>query len=218
VDETTFLSRHEGLRVLLLGGRAWRVTHLDWGRRVVHVEASEETGRSRWRGAGPTLGFRLCQAMRRLLASDGVPSWWSRRTQSRVAEIRQEMPWVQGHGTTWLSGPDSGGEWWTFAGTRANATLAGELHRLSGARVDHDGLTVMVEGTDGVLDLENSVRSLRSRDAASMTPGVDETALDGLKFSRCLPRDLGLAILASRLKDVPAVQAVLAQPVRFVSG
>jgi ATP-dependent Lhr-like helicase len=218
VDQTTFLSRQKGPRVILLGGRAWRVTNLDWGKRVAHVEASEARGRSRWRGAGLTLAYPLCQAMRLLLAGDSVPAWWSRRTQSRLAEIRQEMPWAQGEGTTWLSRPNSGVEWWTFAGTRANATLAGELVRLSGGRVDHDALAVTVETNDGVLDGEGFVRALRSRDLASLTPSVEEAALDGLKFSRCLPRNLGLAILASRLNDVLAVREVLGQPVRLVSG
>lgn len=51
VDQTTFMGKREGPRVLLLGGRAWRVTNLDWGRRIASVEATEETGRSRWREA-----------------------------------------------------------------------------------------------------------------------------------------------------------------------
>ena len=82
VDQTTFLSRQEGPRVLLLGGRAWRVTYLDWGRRVAHVEATEEIGRSRWRGTGPTLGFAVCQAMRLLLAGvEDSPRWCAKHHQ-----------------------------------------------------------------------------------------------------------------------------------------
>jgi ATP-dependent Lhr-like helicase len=50
-----------------------------------------------------------------------------------------------------------------------------------------------------------------------MAPAVEEAAPEGLKFSRCLPRDLGLTILASRMQDVPAVREVLAQPLRIVS-
>ena len=57
------MGRREGPNGLLLGGRAWRVTHLDWARRIAHVEATDEVGHSRWRGTGPTLGFRLCQTM-----------------------------------------------------------------------------------------------------------------------------------------------------------
>ncbi|HAH46654.1 MAG TPA: ATP-dependent helicase, partial [Planctomycetaceae bacterium] len=33
VDEMTFLGKQEGPRILLLGGRAWQVNHIDWQRR-----------------------------------------------------------------------------------------------------------------------------------------------------------------------------------------
>jgi ATP-dependent Lhr-like helicase len=47
---------------------------------------------------------------------------------------------------------------------------------------------------------------------------VEEEALDGLKFSRCLPQELALATLAAWLRDEPATRAVLTQPTRVVSG
>jgi ATP-dependent Lhr-like helicase len=215
VDETTFLSRREGPRVLLLGGRAWRVTHLDWGRRVAHVEATELRGRSRWRGAGPTLGFRLCQAMRLLLTGEDNSPAWSRRAQARIAELRDENSFVHAEGSTLLSRPPSGAEWWTFAGTRANATLAGELSRRCGEHVEYDALAITIE-SEGVA-IEKAVRGLADADVSAMEPRVDEAALDGLKFSGCLPKEVGLAVLANRLRDRPAVAAVLAQPIRVVS-
>jgi ATP-dependent helicase Lhr and Lhr-like helicase len=218
VDETTFLSRREGPRVLLLGGRAWRVTHLDWGRRVAHVEASEETGRSRWRGAGPTLEFPLCQTMRLVLAGEEDSPRWSRRAQARLAELRQEHPWVHAGGPSLLLRPSARAEWWTFAGTRANATLAGELFRVGGGRVDHDALTIQVDGTEGPLAIEKAVRELGSRDPASMAPSIAEEALEGLKFSECLPDELALRALAARLQATVGVRAVLSQPLRVVSS
>jgi ATP-dependent Lhr-like helicase len=218
VDETTFLSRQEGPRVLLLGGRPWRVTNLDWGRRIAHVEAAEETGRSRWRGAGPTLGFSLCQAIRLLLAGEHVSPRWSRRAQARLGELRNEHTFVQAEGPTLLSRPSSRIEWWTFAGTKANAVLAGELGRLGVGRVEHDALAIAVEGTEGQTDIVALVQELGKRAPASMTPVVEEDALEGLKFSACLPRELGLAVLAARMQDLPATREVLSQPMRIISG
>ncbi len=218
VDETTFLSRRDGPRVLLLGGRAWRVTHLDWGRRVAHVEASEDTGRSHWRGTGPTLGFRLCQAMRHLLAGEMTSPLWSRRAKDRLAVIGQEHAWVNAKGSTLLSRPPSGAEWWTFAGTRANATLAGELSRACGGRVEHDALAIAVEGVEGLAAIEEAVRQLGSRDVSTMEPQVEDAALDGLKFSECLPPELGFLTLSSRLRDETAIGNVLAHPLRIVVG
>ena len=60
VDEMTFLGKQAGPRTLLLGGRAWLVSHIDWPRRVAYVKATDTKGRSRWKGERPGLGFRLC--------------------------------------------------------------------------------------------------------------------------------------------------------------
>jgi ATP-dependent Lhr-like helicase len=80
VDESTFLARRdEGPSVLLLAGRAGRVTHLDWKRRWAYVEPAEDVGRSRWRGGGQFLGFELCRAIRRVLTTDEGHLTWSRR-------------------------------------------------------------------------------------------------------------------------------------------
>jgi ATP-dependent Lhr-like helicase len=217
VDETTFLSRREGPRVLLLGGQAWRVTHLDWGRRLAHVEAAEETGRSRWRGTGPTLGFALCQAMRRLLSGETSSPGWSRRAQTRLAELRKEHSWVRAEGSSLVSRPHPAAEWWTFAGTRANATLAGELSRRCGSRIDHDALTITIEGVEGLAASEQAVRQLMTEDPSTLVPQVEEAALEGLKFSRCLSKETGLEILASRLRDEPAIRVVFSQPMGVAS-
>lgn len=94
VDELTFLGKQEGPRVLLLGGRAWRVTHIDWQRKVAHVEVSEARGRTRWKGAGQGLSFRLSQAIKHVLAKDEAPPWWSQRARTQIEEIRAKFPWV----------------------------------------------------------------------------------------------------------------------------
>lgn len=218
VDETSFTARREGPRVLLLGGRAWRVTNLDWTRRVAHVEATEETGRSRWRGIGPALGFPLGQAIRSLLADEELSSRWSKRAQERITELRGEYTWVGVEGPTLLWRSASEIEWWTFAGTKANATLAGEMARRCGGRVDHDGLCVTLDVVGGLPVVEKAVRDVVLVEASTLTPTVEEAALTGLKFAACLPQELALATLAARLRDVPAVQAVLAQPTRVVVG
>jgi ATP-dependent Lhr-like helicase len=117
-----------------------------------------------------------------------------------------------------LCRPPAGAEWWTFAGTRANATLAGELLRRCGGRIDQDALAITVEGAEGTTAVEQAVRRLAEADASALEPQVEETALGGLKFSGCLPEELALATLKSRLRDEPATRAVLTQPTQVVSG
>ena len=70
VHESTFFNRDGGPSVLLLAGRCWRTTHLDWRRRIAHVEPTEQRGKSRWLGEGQFLGYRVCQAIRETLAGD----------------------------------------------------------------------------------------------------------------------------------------------------
>ena len=46
VHESTFYKRDEGPPILVLAGRSWKTNHLDWKRRIAHVEPAEERGRS----------------------------------------------------------------------------------------------------------------------------------------------------------------------------
>jgi ATP-dependent Lhr-like helicase len=132
--------------------------------------------------------------------------------------MRTEHAWVHAEGTTLLRRPDAAVEWWTFAGTRANATLAGELSRLGAGRVDHDALAITIHGAAQLATVERAVRELASRDPSAISPEIEEAALEGLKFAACLPRELAVATLASRLQDVPAIRDVLSQPLRVVSA
>jgi ATP-dependent Lhr-like helicase len=153
-----------------------------------------------------------------ILAGEEVSPRWSRRAQGRLSELREQHSFVHAHGPTLLSRSPAEIEWWTFAGTRANAMLASELARSCDGRVDHDGLAVMIEGAGGLSAVDEAVRELALRDPSSMTPAVDEDALEGLKFAECLPRELGLAVLGARMQDAEAVRGVLSQRLRIVSG
>ncbi|MGW5970124.1 hypothetical protein [Streptomyces sp. NPDC055186] len=103
--------------------------------------------------------------------------------------------------------------WWTWAGHRANATLAASLpsvvlrHRV----VD-----------DRFVRLRDDVtpRSWRAAVADTGTgltlPEVDPRAVRGLKFAEALPARLAEATLAARLGDADGARAALAEPVRFL--
>ena len=117
VDELTFLGKQAGPRVLLLGGRAWRVTHVDWARKVAYVEASEALGRSRWKGTGAELKFELCQSMRRVLTSDESSPMWSQRAIDKLSELRSNFDWLDAREPVVLVNESGESEWWTFAGS-----------------------------------------------------------------------------------------------------
>jgi ATP-dependent helicase Lhr and Lhr-like helicase len=216
VDETTFLGKHQGPRVLLLGGRSWRVNHIDWQRRIAYVEATDSAGRSRWKGEGRGLGFRLSQAIKRILATDECCRRWSRRATERMGEIRQEFPWLAAESSVVVSAGDGETEWWTFGGNRANATLAQQLSQQTASKVRHDSFTLTFEAAVKLQDVQRAIAKIRQHDVTEMRPAVDEAAIDGLKFSECLPAELAIEMLELRIQEPKATRHVLKEDVRFL--
>ncbi|MDG4771153.1 DEAD/DEAH box helicase [Solwaraspora sp. WMMD792] len=215
-DPYLLTERVIGPRLLLLGGRSWRVTHIDWRRRRCFVEPAERGGRALWLagGAPQGLSYRLVQAMREVLLGAVPPVQLTRRATSRLAEARDGAAGLVHPGGTVVAidGHDEL-RWWTWAGFRANATLAATIGDLADPTQRPDDTSIRLR--DGV---DRSGWLAATSDAADRIclPEIDEKALHGLKFSAALPRRLAEATLAARLADVPSAQAVLAEPVRFV--
>ncbi len=217
VDATLLAQRIDGPRLLLLAGRSWRVTHTDWARRRAHVEPADSGGKARWGAlAVIALSGALTQAMRDVLLGADPPVLLSRRARAALAELRSE------HGATVYAGrsvihrDDGGGlRWWTWAGTRANATLIASLPSLvePDQRPACHHIRLAPHVTPAIW--KAGVEAGRSRLAL---PTVDEDALAGLKFATALPRPLAAATLAARLADLPAAEAALRAPVRFLLG
>lgn len=216
VDELTFLGKQEGPRILLLGGRAWHVTHIDWSKKIAYVEASDERGRSRWKSESQGLGFRLSQAIQRILLSNSSQPSWSRRAQERIDTLRDGYSWLTNEGS--VIRLDSGGEtaWWTFAGHRTNASLAPALAEATMSKVEHDSFVLVFEPHVKPSDLEQALATIQSRDLSLFLPEVDEQAVHGLKFSECLPSDLAHNVLQVRLQDKEGLRHVLSTPPRVI--
>jgi ATP-dependent Lhr-like helicase len=216
VDELTFLGKRDPQHVLLLGGRAWGVTHIDWQSRIAYVTVSDDKGISRWRGEGQSLGFRLCQAIKSALVSEQTRTSWSRRACDQMIELRREFAWLTHDNSTVLFDHSGKCAWWTFAGLRANATLASTFTKAN-LMATADNLAVRFEELPSVPDIERAFQDMRSREASNLVPAVDEAAVDGLKFSECLPPDLAKRVLEIRNRDDAGVERVLRTPIRIVS-
>ncbi|MEU8651014.1 DEAD/DEAH box helicase [Streptomyces sp. NPDC048737] len=206
----------DGPRKLLLAGRSWLVTYIDWRRRRCFVEPVDEGGRARWNGFGPNRvrSSTLTRAARDVLLGDDPPVLLTRRAQARLAEAREtHLDVVHPAGTVVTRRGDSDVRWWTWAGHRANATLAASLpsavlrHRLVDDR--------FVRLRDDVTP--QTWRAAVADAAAGLTlPEVDAHAVRGLKFAEALPPRLAQATLAARLADHEGARAALAEPVRFL--
>ena len=65
--------------------------------------------------------------------------------------------------------------------------------------------------------MRQAVEELGAREPGTLLPAVSPEALEGMKFSDCLPPALAVHVLGMRNRDPMAVEHVLAARVRLVS-
>jgi ATP-dependent Lhr-like helicase len=215
VHQLSFAAGDGGRTTLLLGGRSWKVNHLDWQRKVAFVEPTREQGRSRWMGVGQALSYEMSQAIRHILGTDEVSERWSRRARAQADRLRHDAPWVRGDSTAMVLGAERS-VWWTFAGGRANAALAAALVEQGCRRVNHDNLSITIDQELRTEQVHSFTEAVLSRESQDVRVPVSDEAIRELKFSACLPQDLARRALELRLADAHAIRRTLAEPVRFV--
>ncbi|MBB5937685.1 DEAD/DEAH box helicase [Streptomyces zagrosensis] len=205
----------EGPRRLLLAGRNWQVTYIDWHRKRCFVEPADEGGRARWNGFGAerVRSFTLTRAARDVLLGEDPPVRLTKRASLRLAEAREALLDTVHPGGTLIVRRDGGDvRWWTWAGHRANATLSATLpsvivpHR----RTNGDWIRLRADLTSSRWQA-----ALRDAQANLALPEVADYAIRGLKFSEALPPRLAEATLAARLMDAAGAQTVLAESIRL---
>ncbi|GGP06778.1 DEAD/DEAH box helicase [Nonomuraea glycinis] len=214
-DPSVLTEERPGPRLLLLGGRSWRVTFIDWTRRRAFVEPADSGGVAKWTGGVVTgLSYDLARAMREVLLGADPPVTLTRRARAALAEWREEeAPGLVHPGGTLVTKVGEDVRWWTWAGYRANATLAATLPSVTDP---------VQRATDLFVRLRTDITAAAWREArtgaALVLPDVDRRAVHGLKFAAALPERLAVATVAARLADFDGAQAVLAEPVRLQLG
>lgn len=73
-------------------------------------------------------------------------------------------------------------------------------------------------GSDCIAELHNAISELRTRAVQEMRPAIDDRAIEGLKFSECLPITLTHEMLDARPRDSVAVRETLALQLRSVAS
>ncbi|GAA4081331.1 DEAD/DEAH box helicase [Actinomadura miaoliensis] len=206
----------QGPRLLLLAGRSWRVTWIDWKRRRCFVEPADGGGKARWTGTALAgTSFALARACREVLLGADPDVKLTDRAVRYLAETRdQNVDTVHPGGTVIMRTGDDV-RWWTWAGHRANAVLTATLSSLTDEKQRFDDARIRLRS-----DLTRDMWRAGTADAADRLclPDVDERALRGLKFNEALPERLATATLAARLADLDGALTTLNDPVRFVSS
>ncbi|MFD4502595.1 DEAD/DEAH box helicase [Streptomyces sp. NPDC058457] len=214
-DPSLLTESIQGPRRLLLAGRSWQVTYIDWNRRRCFVEPVDGGGKAKWSGMGfvrPT-SYELTRAARDVLLGTDPQVQLTGRSRGCLVEARHRLlEYVRPVGTLIVREPNDDVRWWTWAGHRANATLAATLGNLADPAQRINDCWIRLS-----TDLTPPVWKRTVADAASQLclPAVHEQALKGLKFSTALPRRLAEATLAARLADLEGAAAVLKEPVQF---
>lgn len=223
VDPIVMTRKTEGPRVLVLGGRAWKVTYIDWKRHRAFVEPTDLGGSSRWSGSSQPASYAVTDATRRvLLGADPSAVALTIRARDRLTALREELaPFV--HAEAALVVPHDSGQvrWWTWAGGRANGVLATALAAVDPGLLDplerHDNRYVMLRGDASTMSVRTALLACSTRfgpQLADVVTPVSADAVKQLKFAELLPPALAAATLAQRSHDPSGVKATLARGVR----
>lgn len=183
IDPTMLTGDKEG-RLILLSGKSWRITDVDWKKRVVWLEPVKEGGKARWTGIGRTLSREIAQGiLRGLHQGAGEHTIISKRARVQTELIMEDVPDTPIGTSFSITRNDAGGaRLWTFAGTRANRTTAKQIQSLVEVRrVDAVGLDLKTPIELGCLSADVLTSEIVFTDSE-----ITELA-KSVKFSECLP-------------------------------
>lgn len=201
LDPAAMRRKVEGPRRIMLAGRAWVVTHVDWRRNRVFVEPSEHGGPLTWLSGSRSLPRDLCQAMRRVLLGE-APTGVARthRADDGLATLRASYARTVAPTAPRVLVEENTGKtrWWTYGGGLSNQTLLHVLGRVAPELLapdsTWDNLSITVHPTAaGAAALEDARREIlrRAQDEPDLLrPPVDERALEHVKFGDMVPVDM----------------------------
>lgn len=186
--DPTILTGERKERLLLLAGRSWRVTEVDWSKRTVWLEPVAEGGKARWIGGARSLGREVCQGIR-LALGNGVSSdvILSQRARVKLEVLAEEIPVPSGANFAITRADVAQQRTWTFAGTRLNRTLARQV--ATGAKTRFDALSIQAPAAALCAALPERV---------DLTSDEVEIFRESIKFSDCVPQQLLARMIALR--------------------
>ena len=192
IDPTVLTGEQEN-RLILLAGRSWRVTGIEWSKKTVWLEPAKEGGKARWMGGARSLSREVCQGIRVVLAEGTFASLTlSQRAKAALKFLQDDMSISSGSHFITSRPEEAIVRTWTFAGTRANRTFARNATG-AGSKVKFDALSVQAPAS-----------LLESAPGTWMTLTDDELAVfaETIKFSVCLPRNLLAETVVARAFEV----------------
>lgn len=196
------LAGDKEVRLILLAGKSWHITDVDWKRQTVWLEPAKEGGKARWTGTGRTLSREIAQGIFRAL-HDGAGKHIviSRRAQLELVEVIETIPEAGNAAVLVIEkNESSAARLWTFGGTRANRTIAKQIHSVAEVRrIDALGLDLKTSVDPKVLSADFLVADLQFS-----SDEIKERAKP-IKFADCLPNALLVQIIRMRQFEQPVL-------------
>lgn len=192
--DPTVLTGEQDHRLLLLAGRSWRVTEVEWSKRIVWLEPAREGGKARWIGGARSLGRDVCQAIRTVLAT-GAPTivTLSLRAQAALRVLTDELPMSLGTHFVVARSDAATVRTWTFAGTRANRTWAHQAS-VGGQKVRFDAMSIRAPA---------SLLTDAAPGQFTLTDAEIATFAESVKFAECVPQGLLTRTIVARNFELP---------------
>ncbi|MEV0436791.1 hypothetical protein [Nocardia sp. NPDC050413] len=175
--------------------------------------ASSITRRSCWSSIGLRgLSFELTRAIRDTLLGADPPVALTKRARGQLDDIRatRAVNVVSGDSTV-IEREGEAVRWWTWAGFRANATLAASLPTVVDPTQRPNDFSIRLRPDLSVGLWRDAVAERRGPRSVLVLPIADERAARGLKFSDVLPDHLAAATVSARLADVDGARQVLSE-------
>ena len=190
---------------------------IKWDKGIVSVEPTSGPGRSRWLGDGPPMSYALAQAVRRVVTGvENSPSL-STRAKAAISDARADLWWFQPDSTT-LHSPVAGKiEWYTYAGTIANISLAWRLQELLGHEVKCDEFSVAFASAVGSRGAMAAIDTIR-KEPPPFNPTAFRPLAEKLKFYDTLPANRVTEMITARYQTADDVRKVMAEPVRVAAS
>lgn len=194
------------------------MTHIDWARRQVFVEAADTGGRAKWMSLPDGASFAITRGVRDVLLG-AVPHGvtLTRRAEMTVAGVRDQHGGHVADGHLVVERDAKGSwRWWTWAGMKANRTLAAAATTLAVPGQRLSGEFIRLHSDLTTPEIKEDLRALSELTDWPL-PVVDLRALKGLKFSAALPTELAARTLSARTGDSAGAAAAAAQKLTFHS-
>ena len=193
--DPTMLTGEKPDRLILLAGKSWRITDVDWKRKTVWLEPAKEGGKARWIGSGRTLSREIAQGIfRALREGTGEHAVISKRARIEIDQVIEDLPDTDNNVSMAITRNNaSGARLWTFGGTRANRSIAKQIQPLVEVRrVDAIGLDLKtpIDPRELSADLLATELQFSAEEIKDLSKPI--------KFSECLPGSLLLQIIRMR--------------------